>query len=151
VDLSRVNHAWFLDFATGDLYVALTFFPLGDGAVGMAGLSDVLHSLAGRDGVQAALLLSGEGLPIEHAARSPFEPETVAALAATLAQYANRLGDGAGRGELRTAVLDFAGGPVVLARAGSEDWLALLARPGADIGPLLYDLRHHRPALAGLL
>jgi predicted regulator of Ras-like GTPase activity (Roadblock/LC7/MglB family) len=117
----------------------------------MAGLGDVLRSLAARDGVQAALLLSGEGLPIEHAAGGGFEPETVAALAATLAQYAARLGEGAARGELRTAVLDYAGGLVVLARAGSADWLAILARPGADVGPLLYDLRHHGPALAGLL
>jgi uncharacterized protein len=117
----------------------------------MAGLGDVLRSLAAREGVQAALLLSGEGLPIEHAANGGFEPETVAALAATLAQYAGRLGAGAGRGELRTAVFDFANGHVVLARAGSEDWLAILARPEADIGLLLYDLRHHRPALAGLL
>jgi predicted regulator of Ras-like GTPase activity (Roadblock/LC7/MglB family) len=97
------------------------------------------------------MLLSGEGLPIDHAASGAFEPETVAALAATLAQYAARLGDGAERGELRTAVLDYAGGLVVLARAGSEDWLAILARPDADVGPLLYDLRHHGPALAGLL
>ena len=56
----------------------------------MAGLGDVLRSLAARDGVQAALLLSGEGLPIEHAAGGAFEPEAVAALAATLAQYAAR-------------------------------------------------------------
>ena len=117
----------------------------------MSGLGDVLRSLATRDGVQAALLLSREGLPIEHAASGAFEPETVAALAATLAQHAARLGEGAERGELRTAVLDYAGGLVVLARAGSEDWLAILARPGADVGPLLYDLRHHGPALAGLL
>jgi predicted regulator of Ras-like GTPase activity (Roadblock/LC7/MglB family) len=122
----------------------------------MTGLGDVLRSLAARDGVQAVLLVSGEGLPIEHAAAGAFEagafePETVAALAATLAQYAARLGEGAARGELRTAVLDFAGGLVVLARVGGEDWLAILARPGADVGPLLYDLRHHGPALAGLL
>ena len=117
----------------------------------MVGLADVLRGLSAREGVQAALLLSGEGLPIEHAASGPFEPETVAALAATLAQYATRLGDGTGRGSLQTAVLEFESGPVVLSRASSEDWLAVLARPGTDIGPLLYDLRHHHPALAALL
>jgi predicted regulator of Ras-like GTPase activity (Roadblock/LC7/MglB family) len=117
----------------------------------MVGLGGVLRSLAARDGVQAALLLSGEGLPIDHAADGEFEPETVAALAATLARHAAPLGEGAGRGELRTAVLDYADGLVLLARAGREDWLAILTRPDADVGPLLYDLRHHRPALAGLL
>lgn len=116
----------------------------------MTGLADVLRGLAARDGVQGALLLSGEGLPIEHAGVG-FEPETVAALSATLAQYAGQLGDGAARGELRTAVLDFARGPVVLARAGASDWVAVLTRPETDIGPLLYDLRHHGPALVGLL
>jgi predicted regulator of Ras-like GTPase activity (Roadblock/LC7/MglB family) len=116
----------------------------------MTGFAEVLRGLAARDGVQGAVLLSGEGLPIEHAGEA-FEPETVAALGATLAQYAGRLGEGAERGELRAAVLDFARGPVVLARAGASDWLAVLARPEADLGPLLYDLRHHGPALAGLL
>lgn len=116
----------------------------------MTGLADVLRGLAARDGVQGALLLSGEGLPIEHAGDG-FEPEAVAALAATLAQYGARLGEGAARGDFRAAVLDFAGGPLVLARAGASDWLAILARPRSDIGPLLYDLRQHGPALAGLL
>ncbi len=115
----------------------------------MTGLAEVLRGLAARDGVEGALLLSGDGLPIEHT--GGLEPDTVAALAATLAQCAARLGEGASRGELRTAVLDYARGPVVLARAGASDWLAILARPESDIGPLLFDLRHHGPALAVLL
>ena len=116
----------------------------------MTGLAQVLRGLAARDGVQGALLLSGEGLPIEHSGAG-FEPETVAALAATLGQYAGKLGEGTSRGALRVAVIDFVGGPLVLARAGGADWLAILARPESDIGPLLYDLRQHGPALAGLL
>ena len=116
----------------------------------MTGLAEVLRGLAARDGVQGALLLSGEGLPIGHAGTG-FEPEAVAALAATLGQCAGRLGEGAARGGLRVAVLDYERGPMVLARAGSSDWLAVLAQPATDIGPLLYDLRTHGPALAGLL
>jgi predicted regulator of Ras-like GTPase activity (Roadblock/LC7/MglB family) len=116
----------------------------------MTGLAEVLRGLAARDGVQGAVLLSGDGLPIEHAGTG-FEPETVAALAATLGQYAGRLGQGAHRGDLRVAVLDFARGPMVLARAGTSDWLAVLTEPDRDIGLLLYDLRQHGPALAGLL
>jgi predicted regulator of Ras-like GTPase activity (Roadblock/LC7/MglB family) len=117
----------------------------------MIELGEVVQSLAAREGVDAVLLLSGDGLPIEHAARSGFDAETVAALAATLAQHAVRLGEGAARGELSTAVLDYADGLLVLARAGTGDWLAVLATPAADIGPLLFDLRQHRSALATLL
>ena len=117
----------------------------------MAGLGEVVRGLAARDGVEAVLVLSADGLPIEHAAREPFEAETLAALTATLAQYATRLGLGAGRGALRTAVLDYERGLLVVAQIGAGDWLAILARPDANIGELLYDLRQHRPALAALL
>ena len=117
----------------------------------MIELGEVVQSLAARDGVQAALLLSGDGLPIEHAPRGGIDSETVAALAATLARHADRLGQGAGRGDLGTAVLEFGEGLLVLARAGTGDWLAILGAPNADVGPLLYDLRQHRSALAALL
>lgn len=117
----------------------------------MIELADVVQSLAARDGVDAVLLLSADGLPIDHAAHAAFDSETVAALAATLAQHAERLGQGAARGALATAVLEHVGGLVVLARVGADEWLVLLARADADIGPLLFDLRQHRTALASLL
>ena len=117
----------------------------------MTELGEVVQSLVARDGVEAVMLLSGEGLPIDHAARTAFDAEAVAALGATLVQHAGRLGQGAGRGALGTAVLDFEGGLLVLARAGANDWLAILASPDADVGPLLFDLRRHGPALASLL
>ncbi|MGH7528347.1 MAG: roadblock/LC7 domain-containing protein [Gemmatimonadales bacterium] len=117
----------------------------------MKGLGDVIQSLATRDGVEGVLLLSADGLTIQQSTRGAFEAETVAALAATLAQHAGRLGQGAARGDLQTAVLEFAGGMLILARVGGGDWLAVLARAQADVGPLLYDLRQHRPALTALL
>ena len=117
----------------------------------MMPLGEVVQSLAARDGVEAVVVLSADGLPIQHSARTSFDSETVAALAATLAQHAARLGHGAGRGELVTGVLEFGGGLFILARAGTEDWLAVVANPDADVGPLLYDLRQHRSALAPLL
>jgi predicted regulator of Ras-like GTPase activity (Roadblock/LC7/MglB family) len=117
----------------------------------MAGLGDVVRGLAAREGVEAVLVLSADGLPIEHASRVPFEAESLAALTATLTQYATRLGLGAGRGALRTAVLEYERGLLVVAQMGAGDSVAVLAAPDANIGELLYDLRQHRPALAALL
>ncbi|MEO7985963.1 MAG: roadblock/LC7 domain-containing protein [Gemmatimonadales bacterium] len=117
----------------------------------MTGLSDVVRALAARDGVEAVLLASAEGLPIDHAASTSFEPETVAALSATLAQHATRLGAGAGRGEVAVMVIEYESGSVLLSRLGSSNWLAILAHADADIGPLLHDVRQHGPALAALL
>jgi predicted regulator of Ras-like GTPase activity (Roadblock/LC7/MglB family) len=117
----------------------------------MAGLGEVVRDLGTRTGVEAVLVLSADGLPIEHMAKVPFEPEAVAALTATLVQYATRLGLGAGRGAARTAVIDFERGLLIVAQIGTGDSLAILAAPDADMGELLYDLRQHRPALAELL
>jgi predicted regulator of Ras-like GTPase activity (Roadblock/LC7/MglB family) len=117
----------------------------------MAGLGDVVRGLVAREGVEAVLVLSGDGLPIEHASRVPFEAESLAALTATLAQYATRLGLGAGQGALRTAVLEYERGLLVVAQMGGGDSVAVLAAPDANVGELLYDLRQHRPALAALL
>ena len=117
----------------------------------MAGLGEVVRHLVQREGVEAVLVLSADGLPIEHASHQPFEAEPLAALAATLAQYATRVGLGAGRGALRTAVLEYDRGLLVLAQIGAGDCLAVLARSDANIGELLYDLRQHRPALTALL
>jgi predicted regulator of Ras-like GTPase activity (Roadblock/LC7/MglB family) len=117
----------------------------------MTGLAEVMHALSARPGVQSAVLLSADGLSIEHTSRVPAEADTVAALAATLAQHAARLGEGTRQGALHTAVLEYAEGLFVLARVGDGDWLGILAGADADLGPLLYDLRHHRAALAPLL
>jgi uncharacterized protein len=117
----------------------------------MAGLAEVVRGLSARDGVEAVLVLSADGLPIEHTSRVPFEPEAVAALTATLIQYAARLGLGAGRGAPRTSVIEYEQGLLIIAQVGSGDSLAILAAPDANVGELLYDLRQHRPALAALL
>jgi predicted regulator of Ras-like GTPase activity (Roadblock/LC7/MglB family) len=117
----------------------------------MPSLGEVVRGLTARDGVQAVLVLSADGLPIEHAAREPFEAETLAALTATLAQYATRLGVGAGQGAFRTAVIEYERGLLVVAQVGSGDCLAILANPEANVGELLYDLRQHRPALAAAI
>jgi predicted regulator of Ras-like GTPase activity (Roadblock/LC7/MglB family) len=117
----------------------------------MTGLSDVVRALAARDGVEAVLLASAEGLPIDHAASHAFDPEPVAALAATLGQHATRLGSAAGRGAPTILVVEYQAGTVVLGRMAGGNWLAVQASPDADIGPLLHDLRTHGAALAALL
>ena len=117
----------------------------------MASLPEIVRALAQREGVEAVLVLSGDGLPIEQASRESFDPESLAALTATLLPHATRLGTGAARGALRTAVIEYERGLLVIAQFGAGDCLAILAAPDTDIGPLLYDLRQHRPALAALL
>lgn len=117
----------------------------------MTNLNAIVRHLAERDGIEAVLVLSGDGLPIEQASRTTFDPESLAALTATLVQYATRLGAGAGRGALHNTVLEYERGVLLVVQVSAGDCLAILAASDCDIGSLLYDLRQHRPALAALL
>jgi predicted regulator of Ras-like GTPase activity (Roadblock/LC7/MglB family) len=117
----------------------------------MTGLADVVRGLAGREGVQAVVLVSADGLPIDQAGPTPVDADALAALTATIARYAIRLGESGRRGEPRTAVFEYDGGLILMARAGSDSWLLVVTAVDADVGHLLFDLRHHRSALAALL
>jgi predicted regulator of Ras-like GTPase activity (Roadblock/LC7/MglB family) len=117
----------------------------------MTGLGDVVRAMADRSDVAAAVLVSADGLPIQHAGRRALEPDAVAALAATAARHGGALADAIELGPVETLVLECGAGLLAVARLGSGDWLLVLPADGADLGALLYDLRRHRPAIASLL
>ena len=56
-------------------------------------LRDVVQGLAARPDVDAVVVLSSDGLPIDHAGRTAVDTEAVAALAATFINGARRLGE----------------------------------------------------------
>ena len=117
----------------------------------MTGLGDVVRTMAERSDVAAAVLVSADGLPIQHAGRRALEPDAVAARAATAARHGGGLADALELGRVETRVLECGSGLLAVARLGSGDWLLVLPAEGADVGALLYDLRRHRPAIASLL
>ena len=102
----------------------------------MAGLADVLRSLAAREGVQAALLLSGEGLPIDHAAAGPFEAETRGRAGGHARTVRRRDSAKARRWASSAPRYSTSRAAVRAGPAGGEDWLAVLARsptPTSDL------------------
>jgi predicted regulator of Ras-like GTPase activity (Roadblock/LC7/MglB family) len=117
----------------------------------MTGLADMLHALAARPGVDAAVLVSPDGLPIQQAGLSSIDADALAALAATAVRHAARLVDGAERGAWRTLLLEAEGGTIILSQAGAGNVLLLLVAADAEFGDLLLDLRRDRPTLGALL
>jgi predicted regulator of Ras-like GTPase activity (Roadblock/LC7/MglB family) len=117
----------------------------------MAHLAEVVRELAGRDGVEAVVLVSRDGLPIDHAARGDCDADAMAALATTLLRPAARLGETARRGSLARAVFEFAGGFGILTVLPDQNALLVLLSPDADAGVMLYDLGRLAPALSSLL
>ena len=117
----------------------------------MASLSEVVRALAGRAGVDAVVVASADGLPIDQAGERSLDAEALAALSTTFARDAARLGDAIGRGPAGTAVAELADGTLLAAPLGDGNVLVVLAGADADVGSLLFDLRRHRPAVAALL
>ena len=111
----------------------------------MASLGEVVQRLAAREGVEAVLVLSADGLPIEQP-HATLRAEAVAALAATLVSTPRASAWAPGGASCAPRVLEYRRrGSARRSAAGRArgDWLAILAAADADIGALLYDLRQH--------
>ncbi len=117
----------------------------------MANLHEVVQALGRRDGVEAAIILGNDGLPIASHLGNGGDPDLLAALIPNVLTASQQLGQHAGRGDLAMGVLEFASGLAILAKLSADATLFLLVRPRTNIGPLLYDLTRHRSEIAGLL
>ena len=117
----------------------------------MAGLRETIQSFAMHDAVRGAAIVGEDGLVIHDALAPGTDGEALAALAVTTLRHADQFGQAAGAGELRTAVFDFGGGPAILAALSPAATLVVLARPGRDLGPLLFDIRARRDRLTSLV
>jgi predicted regulator of Ras-like GTPase activity (Roadblock/LC7/MglB family) len=117
----------------------------------MPGLREVVQHLVQRDGVDAVLVVSADGLIIDHATRSGSDPEPLAAILPALTQCASQVGNLAAGGRLTQALFEFGNRQLVLSALGDDVHLVIVTAPDVNIGALLYDLRRHQPALAELI
>ncbi len=99
------------------------------------------------DSIRAAAVVSEDGLLIHDAFDGEIDREAVAALAVTLLRAGRQLGHAANHGDLGSMVVEFAGGPAVLAGLEGNHTLVVLAKPNRDLGPLLFDVRREKTAL----
>ncbi len=117
----------------------------------MPTIRDVVQALSNREGVDAVILLSRDGLTIDAHASDGIDPDGLAALVPGVISACNRLGSAADRGAFGTGVVEFEHGMLLVAEITSDSLLAMLLRPDTNIGSLLFELQRHRPAIAGLL
>jgi len=117
----------------------------------MPNIRDVVQALAGRDGVDAVIVLGRDGLTIDARAGNGLDPDGLAALVPSVIAACNRLGSAAERGQFGMGLVQFDGGTALLAELTGETLLAVFIRPGVNVGSLLYELQRHRAAIAELL
>jgi len=117
----------------------------------MATIRDVVEALSRRTGVDAVVVVGRDGLPIDSRTQNGVDADNVAALLPSVINAMVQLGQAGGRGDFGTGVLEFGGGLAVVSVLSADALLIVLVQPSTNVGPLLYDLRRHRSAIAGLL
>jgi predicted regulator of Ras-like GTPase activity (Roadblock/LC7/MglB family) len=117
----------------------------------MATIREVVEALSRSNGVDAVVVVGRDGLPIDSRVANGVDADSVAAVLPTVIKHMAELGAAGGRGDFGTAVLEFGKGLAVVAVLHADALLIVLVQPATNVGALLFDLRRHRTAIAGLL
>jgi len=112
-------------------------------------LAQAVSRLQGLVPPERTLILTGPSL-VERVANG-VDAESVAAMLPSAIKQMAQLGDAGSRGDFTTAVLEFGRGLAIVAVLNAEALLIVLVQPATNVGALLFDLRRHRSAIAGLL
>jgi predicted regulator of Ras-like GTPase activity (Roadblock/LC7/MglB family) len=115
-------------------------------------LDKVLHDLLRRaPELQAAAVVSFDGLPMASALPYGFDEDRVAAMSAALLSLGERASQGLGRGSLNQVYIEGEEGTVFLVSADDEAVLVAVGAHGAKVGLLLFEVRRGAQAVAETL
>ena len=101
--------------------------------------------------IEAAAVVSFDGLPMASALPATMDEERVAAMSAALLSLGERAAEGLGRGELAQVYVEGATGTVFLVPADDEAVLVAVAVQGAKVGLMLYEVRRTAAAVAAVM
>jgi len=111
-------------------------------------LTEALDRWSSRASIRGAAVISEDGILVHDALGGAVDGEAVAALALALLRHAEQLGTAARAGDLGSVVVELAAGPAIVTGIDDRHTLVVLAHPGRDLGPLLFDIRRDKPALS---
>ena len=101
--------------------------------------------------VEAAAVVSFDGLPMASALPATMDEDRVAAMSAALLSLGERAAQGLGRGELSQVYIEGDSGTVFLVSCDDEAVLVAVAAKGAKVGMMLYEVRRAAAAVADIL
>ena len=101
--------------------------------------------------VEAAAVVSFDGLPMASALPATMDEDRVAAMSAALLSLGERAAEGLGRGALSQVYIEGEHGTVYLVSADDEAVLVAVASRGAKAGMMLYEVRRAAAAVAEVL
>jgi predicted regulator of Ras-like GTPase activity (Roadblock/LC7/MglB family) len=101
--------------------------------------------------IEAAAVVSFDGLPMASALPPGMDEDRVAAMSAALLSLGERATVGLGRGELSQVFIEGESGTVFLVSADNEAVLVAVAAKGAKAGMMLYEVKRTAAAVAAAL
>ncbi len=117
-----------------------------------ARLDQVLRDLLGRaPELQAASVVSFDGLPMASALPSGMDEDRVAAMSAALLSLGERAAENFGRGTLNQVYVEGENGTVFLVSADDEAVLVAVGAKGAKVGLLMFEVRRSAVSVAEAL
>lgn len=118
-----------------------------------SGLLDraIADLLAQAPEVEAAAVVSFDGLPMASALPATMDEDRVAAMSAALLSLGERAAEGLGRGGLNQVYIEGDSGTVFLVSCDDEAVLVAVAAKGAKVGMMLYEVRRAAESVAAVL
>jgi predicted regulator of Ras-like GTPase activity (Roadblock/LC7/MglB family) len=118
-----------------------------------SGLLDraIADLLAQAPEVEAAAVVSFDGLPMASALPATMDEDRVAAMSAALLSLGERAAEGLGRGGLSQVYIEGDAGTVFLVSCDDEAVLVAVAAKGAKVGMMLYEVRRAAETVAAAL
>ena len=117
-----------------------------------ARLDRVLAELVGQvPEIEAASVVSFDGLPMASALPAGMDEDRVAAMSAALLSLGERAAEGLGRGGLSQVYIEGENGNVFLVSAEDEAVLVAVSARGAKVGMMLFEIRRAAKALGAVL
>lgn len=101
--------------------------------------------------VEAAAVVSFDGLPMASALPATMDEDRVAAMSAALLSLGERAAEGLGRGALSQVYIEGEHGTVFLVSCDDEAVLVAVASKGAKVGMMLYEVRRVAQVVAEVL
>jgi predicted regulator of Ras-like GTPase activity (Roadblock/LC7/MglB family) len=101
--------------------------------------------------LEAAAVVSFDGLPMASALPAAMDEDRVAAMSAALLSLGERASEGLGRGALNQVYIEGEHGTVFLVSADDEAVLVAVAPKGAKVGMMLFEVRRAAAVIASVL
>ena len=117
----------------------------------MAAIKDVLNKFRAISSIDVAVVVSSDGMQIESYSRGNMDVDEVCAVASTGLQMSEALGGATARGETRQAVLEYAGGAIVLEPISEDAMMVVVSSDPNTIGKIRYLSKRYRSELLAAL